>query len=242
MTSRRSSLAGLVAALAVLAICSACVSFIGGHARAATRETKTALRAWARVRPHDLMYRKSTAKDRQAARSVEMAKKGDDEDDEEAEKEKVKQIAWPLQSDDGAVKLHLHVEYDEEHGVFPQPGNLEVEKFYRDMNRRFGSKIRIIHNEPTALMKTIPADDDDDVPKPRRGSFEVIDASQENGDVLFSKLKTGSSLVSPYVLSGDPYMEKWMDKLAAKYNLDAEEADAAEAAAEEVPAEEPVDA
>eukprot|EP00929_Paragymnodinium_shiwhaense_P008323 TRINITY_DN112272_c0_g1_i1.p1 TRINITY_DN112272_c0_g1~~TRINITY_DN112272_c0_g1_i1.p1 ORF type:complete len:247 (+),score=98.93 TRINITY_DN112272_c0_g1_i1:66-806(+) len=242
---RGSSLAAVVAALALLAVWSACWSFVGGSSRVASREaeTKTAMNAWERKRPHDMMYRKSTAKDRQAARSVEMANKGkDDDDDEEEVKEKVNEIEWPLPPNDD-VKLYIHVEYDEEFGVFPQPGNLEVEKFYREMNRRFGGKVRMIHNEPTALKKTVPVpadEDEDDWRKPRRGSFEVIDCSTEAGEVLYSKLKTGESLV--WAQHSKSYIDSWMEKIAAKYNLDAKEEVAEEAAEEEVPAEEPVDA
>lgn len=249
--SRNISLPLVAATLALLAAWSTCWTFVGSLVtREAAPAMRTAMRAGGKPgrggnpRPHDVLHAKETTKEKQAKMSKKMALKGDVEDEEE---KKMMEMEWPVMPTE-EFKLMLHVEYDKEHGVFPQPGNQEVEKFYREMQKRFGSKVRILHNHPLALEKLGAYDPEADLALPKRrrtgaqgrkGAFEVVDISSET--VLYSKLQTGLSLVSVERGDMEPYMGAWMEKLAAKYpTLDG--ADAAEAVAEEVPAEEPVDA
>lgn len=254
--SRNISLPLVAATLALLAAWSTCWTFVGILVtREAAPAMRTAMRAGGKPgrggnpRPHDVLHKKETTKEKQAGRSKKMAKEralkmGEEEDDETKE---LMSMEWPVMPTE-EFALMLHVEYDKEHGEFPQPGNQEVEQFYKEIQKRFGSKVRILHNHPLALEKLGAYDPEADLALPKRrrtgpqgrnGAFEVTDISSET--VLYSRLQTGLSLVNVERGDTEPYMGAWMEKLAAKYPI-LDGADAAEAVAEKVPAEEPVDA
>mmetsp|Transcript_23168 Transcript_23168/g.54220 ORF Transcript_23168/g.54220 Transcript_23168/m.54220 type:complete len:196 (+) Transcript_23168:49-636(+) len=141
---------------------------------------------------------KLSAKEKQRARSK--AKQG-----AEVVKAKSKNEPWPVEIPDGITVLH--VEYGQEAGEFPKPGNREVLDFYSLLQTRFGHKVRILHNYPKALKELSPTGGW------RKGSFEVVDLGGKR--VLYSKLNTGLSLVH----GDEGYLESWLSKFAELCNI-----------------------
>eukprot|EP00440_Ansanella_granifera_P053826 gb/GFBE01058353.1/.p1 GENE.gb/GFBE01058353.1/~~gb/GFBE01058353.1/.p1 ORF type:complete len:248 (+),score=77.60 gb/GFBE01058353.1/:1-744(+) len=145
-----------------------------------------------------------SAKDKQSKIAKDKQGKAD-------KKKAVGEMEWPVQIPEGVTLLH--VEYDQrlrdkpfgEHRqkrqyyfqnrgkdwfegkplrpVFPKPGNLEVQDFYRKIQTRYGPKVQVIINQPKALEALSPAKDF------RGGAFEVVNVN--TGELLWSKLQHG---------------------------------------------------
>merc|ERR1712227_15897 len=99
----------------------------------------------------------------------------------------------------------LHIEYDDRHGAFPQPGNWEVQRFLQEMHGKFRHNVRFLYNYKKALAEFSPTGDS------RRGAFEITDCATKK--LLFSKLDSGISMI--HRKGGqDPYVKKWMDIFA----------------------------
>mmetsp|Transcript_81602 Transcript_81602/g.214216 ORF Transcript_81602/g.214216 Transcript_81602/m.214216 type:complete len:191 (-) Transcript_81602:92-664(-) len=175
-------------AAAFLAAWSAARAFVGAP-------SQVGLQAPAALRGDVAMRAKLSAKEKQAARSKERQGAND-------KKKKVGDQQWPVEIPEGVTVLHL--EYGEDSGVFPQPGNEEVVKFYRAMNTRFGAKVRIISNYEKALQELSPTK------TWRKGAFEVVDVKTKKP--YYSKLASGVSLVN----GKEEWMDKFLDTLAEK--------------------------
>merc|ERR1719433_2278479 len=93
----------------------------------------------------------------------------------------------------------LHVEYDENEGTFPKPGNSEVINFMRALSNKYQHRVRVMTNYRPALKEFSPSG------KWREGSFEITDIGANQ--LLFSKLQTGLSL-----LSDETYLQSWMER------------------------------
>jgi len=141
---------------------------------------------------------KKAVKERQAERSRKKNKKGE-EDEEKAEAKN----PWPLDIPEGVTVLHI--ETDDTHGKYPQPGNWELQRFYQEMHAKFGHNVRFVHNYKKALAEFSPTGE------ARPGSFEVTDCATKK--LLFSKLTYGDSIIHRYGGS-DAYITKWMDKFS----------------------------
>ncbi|CAJ1349759.1 unnamed protein product [Effrenium voratum] len=137
-----------------------------------------------------------TAKEKQSERSK--ARKT------AADRAKDKSYAqWPAEIPDGVTLLH--VEYDTKPinaesadwarrtwSSFPKPGNQEISDFLRKIRSSFGPKVRVAFNEPRMMKDLVPYDNIEEL-RYRKGAFEVV--NMNTGKLLFSKLKTGTSLV-----------------------------------------------
>lgn len=112
---------------------------------------------------------------------------------------KSKKELWPVEIPEG---IHvLHVEYDQDEGAFPQPGNSEVMRLYSTLQTRFGHKVRILANYRKALKELSPTG------TWRKRSFEVVDLGTKKQ--LYSKLQTGLSL-----MQNEAWLDRWMDQIS----------------------------
>uniref|UniRef100_A0A7S2D7U0 Uncharacterized protein n=1 Tax=Alexandrium andersonii TaxID=327968 RepID=A0A7S2D7U0_9DINO len=189
----RHTLALPLLALLAIALRFAARTFVGGSSPQVPQAVRPPVVSGATA----MLAQRMTAKEKQAARAK--AKQG-----VETNKDKKIEI-WPVEIPEGVTVLH--VEYGQEGGIFPQPGNQEVLEFYRTLQIRFGHKVRIIHNSSPALAEFSPTG------TWRKGSFEVVDVGGKK--LLYSKLSNGVSLVN-----GDQkYFNKWLDEVAEKCAL-----------------------
>ena len=180
--------------LALPMLAAACVAAWSATRTFVGVPSQVSLQAPATLRGDVAMRAKMSAKEKQAARAKERQGAND-------KKKKIGDQQWPVDVPEGITVLHL--EYGEESGVFPQPGNEEVVKFFRAMNSRFGSKVRVIANYEKALQELSPTQ------TWRKGAFEVTDVASK--EVFYSKLKTGLS-----VFAQEEWMDKFVNSLAEK--------------------------